>query len=67
MKSNAKSRRTKENPTLDEIRRRCAQIQSNWSVKERFKRAGIVPKQWQPPTVTMDESSDVPPIDPERN
>ncbi len=67
MKTRTRKRPSKENPTLDEIRRRCAQIQSKWSPRERAKRAGIVDKQWNPPLVTMDEFSDGSPIDPGRN
>jgi len=48
-----KSDRTTENPTLEDIRRRCSKIQADWSEKERLKRAGCVPTQWQPPTILL--------------
>ena len=44
-------------PSPDEIRRRCMEIQKEWSVRERAKRAGVFgrPATWTPPTVTVSE------------
>ena len=44
-------------PSHDEIRRRCLEIQKEWSPRERMKRAGVFGRQstWMPPTVTVCE------------
>lgn len=44
-------------PSPDEIRRRCLEIQKEWSPRERAKRAGIFGRQsvWMPPVVTVCE------------
>lgn len=41
-------------PSPREIRERCAEIQREWSPRERMKRAGYRndPTQWHPPVVT---------------
>jgi len=44
-------------PSPEEIRRRCLEIQKEWSPRERAKRAGIFGRQsvWMPPVVTVCE------------
>ena len=44
-------------PSPEEIRRRCLEIQKEWSPRERTKRAGIFARQstWMPPVVTVCE------------
>jgi hypothetical protein len=44
-------------PSPDEIRRRCMEIQKEWSPRERAKRAGSFGRQsvWTPPVVTVCE------------
>ena len=44
-------------PSPDEIRRRCLEIQKEWSPRERAKRAGVFGRQsvWTPPVVTVCE------------
>ncbi|MGC1272255.1 MAG: hypothetical protein WBC44_01005 [Planctomycetaceae bacterium] len=44
-------------PSPDEIRRRCLDIQKDWSPRERMKRAGLTARQtsWTPPLVTVCE------------
>jgi hypothetical protein len=44
-------------PSPEEIRRRCLEIQKEWSPRERAKRAGIFGRQsvWTPPIVTVCE------------
>lgn len=42
-------------PHPEEIRRRCLEIQKEWSPRERAKRAGVFgrPDPWEPPVVTV--------------
>ncbi len=48
-------RRPDYEPTLAEIRRKCEEIQSRWSEKERRKRAGgWEDPHWMPPRVDLD-------------
>ncbi|HHK41726.1 MAG TPA: hypothetical protein ENJ50_04835 [Planctomycetaceae bacterium] len=48
-------RRPDYEPTLAEIRRKCEEIQSRWSDKERRKRAGgWEDPHWMPPRVDLD-------------
>lgn len=44
-------------PSPDEIRRRCLEIQKEWTPRERAKRAGLYGKQstWAPPLVNVCE------------
>lgn len=44
-------------PSPDEIRRRCLEIQKEWSPRERAKRAGVFGRQsvWTPPVVAVAE------------
>ncbi len=44
-------------PSPDEIRRRCLEIQKEWSVRERTKRAGVFARHstWSPPIVSVSE------------
>lgn len=44
-------------PSHEEIRRRCLEIQKEWSPRERAKRAGVFGRQavWMPPVVTVCE------------
>ena len=55
-----------QNPTLEEIRLRCAEIRSNWSERVRLKRSGLDQKRWQLPTVPILDSYESA-IEPERN
>lgn len=56
--------RTALDPTPDEIRRRCKQVQKKWSESVRERRAGRQPKQWLPPTY---KANDFPELETERN
>ena len=42
-------------PSPSEIRRRCSEIQKEWSAHERTKRSGIFAQRetWMPPTVSV--------------
>lgn len=44
-------------PSPEEIRRRCLEIQKEWSPRERAKRAGCWGRQsaWSPPVVSVSE------------
>jgi hypothetical protein len=48
-------------PTPDEIRQACAEIQRSWSKKERFRRSGGVETgTWSPPVISC---SDLPELE----
>lgn len=45
-------------PTHEEIREACLEIQSEWSEREFKKRAGVRPAPWTAPTVTLPQQEE---------